>query len=189
MTSGYARLSRKQKGFSLIEALVAAAILSIGMLSGLSMILVGALGNNRAKLDTSATLLAQNVEEIITGAGAGSTAILFIKDCTGVDHPVATAGATGGGSGSPLVANNGAIDFSAGAVGNYSMTYIVCRADGDPVSYEVRWNVTNLRTVGALVYTKQVTVAARPIGAGKVASGQLQSFALPVTLRGVTSLQ
>jgi len=186
MTSGYAERARRQGGFSLAEALVAGAILTVSMIAGLSMILLGALANNRNKLDTSATLLAQNVQEVVQRAGAGSAAVLNITDCTGTVRNIGTAGAAGGGAGAPLTATGG-VDFSAGPVGNYSMIYIVCRADGDPVSYDVRWNVINLRTVGTTVYVKQVTVAARPIGAAVNSANRLRDFALPVTLRGTTS--
>ena len=183
---------RKQSGFSLIETLVAAVILTTTMVAGLSTILVGALTNNRNKLDTSATLLAQNVEEVVARAGAQSVAVLSIRDCTGVDRPIATAGAAGAGAGAPLTAA-GAVDFSAGRVGNYSMNYVVCRANGDQVTYDVRWNIQNTRVlpgpVGGLttVYVKQIVVAARPLGAGRVGSNTLRDFALPVTLKGTTS--
>jgi Tfp pilus assembly protein PilV len=181
---------RKQRGFSLAEAMVAGAVLTVSMIAGLSMILLGALANNRNKLDTSATLLAQNVMEVIQRAGASSTVVLNITDCTGTVRNIGTAGAAGGGAGAPLTATN-QVDFSAGPVGNYSMNYVVCRADGDPVTYDVRWNVINQRvfTAGGLttVYVKQITVAARPLGAAANRANRLRDFALPVSLRGATS--
>src|SRR5215471_13229376 len=97
---------RKQKGFSLAEALMAGAVLTISMIVGLSMILLGAITNQRNKLDTSATLLAQNIQEVIQRAGASSTAVLVpgISDCTGVAHNIGTNGAAGAGAGAPLTA-------------------------------------------------------------------------------------
>lgn len=183
----FRRRSRRQSGFSLIETLCSILILSIGMLGGAVMIMLAATTNNRNKLDNGGTVLSQTVMEMILGQTATGAGNLVLTDCLGNNFNVSVDGAVGNGLGAPLTAA-GNIDFSQGKVANYSMVYNSCRATGDPIAYDVRWNVKRVSTNAAntVVYIKQVAVAARPTGA---ASGKIRNFAIPVTLTGATGQQ
>lgn len=199
--SGYVNgMSRNkgQRGFSLIETVCAMLVLAIGMVGGAVLIMMAITTNNRNKLDTGATALSQYVVEQVLGqtaVGADPLNSVAITDCWGNAFTINVSGTAAPGFGSPLTAAR-QIDFNAAKVAGYSMNYVSCRANGDPITYDVRWNVTNLRTNGAAVctsgvagcnvYVKQVAVAARPIGG---ASGVIRNYALPVTLIGATGQQ
>lgn len=180
--------SRKaqQQGFSLIETAIAMLVLTIGALGGAVMVMAAITTDGRNKLDTGATVLSQQVMEVVLGQGALGVGNVQVTDCLGNNFNVAVAGTAAPGSGAALVAASGAIDFTAAKVANYSMVYNSCRANGDPIPYDVRWNVVNLRTGPGGVETKQVTVAARPTGAANGNDGSARMFAVPVTLTGVT---
>jgi prepilin-type N-terminal cleavage/methylation domain-containing protein len=178
----------KQSGFTMIELMFAIFVLAVGLSAGLVLVM-GSIGtNNRNKLDTTATMLSQNVMEQFLAVSSNTVLNIPMSDCQGNNFTINTQGAAAPGAGATLTAA-GTIDFSAASPGaGYSMLYVVCRATGDPVTYDVRWNVTNLRTGGTggtEIYTKQITVAARPLGAAGNASTMLRYFALPVTMRGV----
>lgn len=199
MTSGHAKshVSTKrrsrQRGFSLIETLCAIVVLSIGMLGGAVMIMLAATTNNRNKLDNGGTVLSQYIMEVVLGQTANGTGTVTIADCQGNNITIDVDGSAAPGSGAPLTAN-GSIDFSQGKVANYSATFNSCKASGDPIPYDVRWNITNIRSngagtgctsgvVGCVVYTKQIAVAARPTGG---ATGNIRNYQLPVTLTAAT---
>jgi prepilin-type N-terminal cleavage/methylation domain-containing protein len=187
--------TKRQSGFSLIETLCAIVVLSIGMMGGAVMIMLAATTNNRNKLDNGGTVLSQYVMETILGQNALGIGNVAIKDCLGTAITIQVDGSTNAaGAGSPLTAN-GSIDYTAAKVANYSAAYTACRASGDPIPYDIRWNVKDIRTnnaascgntppgAGCVIYTKQVAVAARPTGAGNGA-GSIRNFALPLTLKG-----
>ena len=191
------RMSRtkSQRGFSLIETVCAMLVLAVGMIGGAVMIMMAITTNNRNKLDNGGTVLAQYVMEQVLGQTAVGAGVVPISDCQGNAFNINVSGTAAPGFGSPLTATRH-IDFSVAQVAQYSMNYVSCRANGDPITYDVRWNVTNLSTNGAAVctsgaagcnvYVKQIAVAARPIGA---ASGVVREYALPVTIIGATGQQ
>ncbi len=179
---------KKQAGMSLIEMLVAAAVLAIGVAGFTVLLMNGMMSNNRNRRDTSSTLLAQAVTEEIVWAVANNAAAPQLTDCMGNAFNInTTAGALPGGSGAPTTAG-GDIDFTAGSVGGYSMVYNVCRANNVVVQYDVRWNIATLDSIGATVYTRRVTVAARAReainGAG---ANTARLFAFPATIRTIAA--
>src|SRR5207248_981888 len=103
------------------------------------------------------------------------------------------------GAGAPLAAD-GSINYTQAKVANYSSVYTSCRASGDPIPYDVRWNVKDVRTnnaaacgnnpptAGCVIYTKQVAVAARPTGAG-TGNGSIRNFALRLTIKAAVGQQ
>jgi prepilin-type N-terminal cleavage/methylation domain-containing protein len=192
---------KRQSGFSLIETLSAILVLSVGMMGGAVMIMLAATTNNRNKLDNGGTVLSQYFMETILGQNALGTGTVQVRDCVGNVITIEVDGSTNAaGAGSPLTAN-GNIDFTQGKIANYSAVYTACRASGDPIPYDVRWNVKDIRTnsninaaaaaacgnspptSGCVVYTKQVAVAARPTGAGTV-NGSIRNFAPALTIKG-----
>lgn len=173
----------KSSGMTLIELLIALSIAAVGMTAVIGLFIVAMANNSRSQRDTTASLLSQSVLEQIMLAGTNNVATIGLTDCLGNNFTINTAGLVSPGAGATLTAS-GDIDFSAAAPGNnYSMTYNVCRANGQTVPYDVRWNVLDMNTVGTTVYTRQVRVSAKPIG-----TTAANSYMLPVTLRGTAAV-
>ena len=174
---------RRQMGMTLVELMLAMVMLAVGFAGGMTLLATAIAGNNRNKLDTTATLIAQSVLERILAAGASSTTPFTLTDCLGNNLVVNPTSAAGAGAGSPL--NSGSITFQAVPAAGYGGTYTVCRAGGTTTTYDVQWNIQTLSTSGTLTYTKLVTIAARPQAAAKQNSKQILFFGLPISLRGI----
>jgi type IV pilus modification protein PilV len=178
------RRGNTQTGMSLIELMIAMLVLAVGVLGVMVMISTAVTSNNRAKLDTSGTLLAQTVLEQISALPATSNQPLALTDCNpnGAQvWPITTAGAVAPGAGARINNNTGGIDwteaFDQVPVG-YRMRFVTCAGGGRQSTYEVRWNV---RTINAL--SRLITVSARQIGAAN--PNQARLYAPPVTLRTI----
>jgi prepilin-type N-terminal cleavage/methylation domain-containing protein len=180
-----------QSGMTLVELLIAMAILAIG-LGGITNLLVVAMAtDNRNSKDTSATLLAQMVIEQISAQHPNSNASIAVTDCAGNTWTIATTGgAFPNGTGAALVTSStasgyGGIDQTqalSGVPANYSMNYVDCGGVGNTgtsTTYDVRWNAM---TVSAN-YTRLVTASPRQLNA-KSLGGRM--FSLPVTLRAIS---
>jgi prepilin-type N-terminal cleavage/methylation domain-containing protein len=166
------------RGFSLIEVMIATAVLAVGLLGGIVVIGVASANDGRSKLHSTAVTLAQSTMEKIvaipanaTGTGAETT----MSDCTGNSFIIETA-APGGTAGSDLISSGafaGSVDFSKPVVANFSMVYTTCGTATTNVNYDVRWRIDP----GPTPATQLVTVSARPL----VSAGAAQ-FTLPYTL-------
>jgi prepilin-type N-terminal cleavage/methylation domain-containing protein len=169
-------------GFTLIEMVIAAAILLVGLMAGIALIITAMANDSRSKNDTSATVLAQMTIETIAAVPANATTSMTIMDCnpatSSASHAVNTTGSSSG-AGAPLT--SGIIDFSQSSVSGYSMIYYGCQAStGDrQTTYDVRWNIKTLTT-----NTKLITVAAKPI----VGSTHANYIAVPVTLKMIVGI-
>jgi prepilin-type N-terminal cleavage/methylation domain-containing protein len=182
---------KRQRGLSLIELMMALFVLAVGMAGGMILVSTAIASNNRNKLDTTATLLSQMVLEKILTPGntnlpptpALPPHFVTVTDCTGNTFRIYLD------PGGPVLAATGEIDFTKPlpAVG-YNMNYTVCRAAGQFAVYDVRWNITTIKSTPNSIYTKAVTVAARPTGAGANNSTKILFFGLPITLRGVSGI-
>lgn len=181
---------KSQGGMTIIELMIAMAILATG-LGGLTNLLVVAMAtDNRNSKDTSATLLAQMVIEQISAQHPNSNATISVTDCAGNTWTIATAGgASPNGTGANLVTNStsalyGAIDETqayTSVPANYAMKYVDCGGVGNTgvsTTYDVRWNVM---TIDAN-YTRLITASARVLNSSALGG---RTFALPVSLRGV----
>jgi Tfp pilus assembly protein PilV len=160
-----------QAGVSMIELLIAGVVLVVGCLALMGLILTGIATNNRNKMDTTGTLLAQSVFEQLDNVPANSTTTRTLTDCAGNSWNIAAA------PGGATLLSNGNVDFSAATVANYNMQWVVCIGTVR-ATYDVRWNVQQLTTGGG---TSLVTVGARKAGA----SNQLAHYALPVNMRRI----
>ena len=166
---------RCEAGMTLIELLIAGAVLTVGMLSIMGLLMLAVGNNGRSKIDTSATMLTQAVLEQISaklaGGGPGT-----LTDCngTGTTWTINYSSSTSG-QGANL--SGGTIDFTqaqSNVPAGYYMNYVECSGNVQS-TYDVRWNVESLSGTN----TYLVTVGARP-------SGGLPSrfsFSIPVTLR------
>jgi Tfp pilus assembly protein PilV len=176
---------RNVEGFSLVELTVAMFVLTVGVLGGMTMIIMGMTRNNTNRVDTTATNVAQTVMEAIAGAAANSTGTLTgLKDCTGAQMTINTDPGLGS-AGAPLAANNIDIDFSRPPVVGYQMNYVTCNnaanSNGLQTVYDVRWRVVS---VGGK-FGKLVIVSARqPFVAQSRGIGAIT----PVTLRTIVGI-
>lgn len=176
------KLRRDSKGFSLVELILAMFVLTVGVLGGMVMILMGMTRDNSNRVDTTATNAAQAVLEQIAGAPSNTNPSIPVTDCAGNNFTVNSAGSSAaGGAGAPLLAN-GDMDWSKAIVNGYQMNYTVCGTNGLQTVYDVRWNVT---LAGPGNIGKLVTVAARqPFVQTSTGIG----FVSPVTLRTFVGL-
>ena len=170
----------RQAGLSMVELLVAMFVLAVGMMGSMILVRTAIVNNNKNKLDTTATALAQMVLEQINSRQATANTNITINDCAGVARTINPN--AGGATLIPSGFNMGNIDFtqdlSALTATGYGMQYNTCGPANQQVTYEIRWNVTTMTG-----FTKLVTVSARK----RVATGTsaLPFFSVPVTLRGI----
>lgn len=173
-----ARTATMSRGFSLIEVMIAMAVLAVGLLGGIVVIGVASANDGRSKLHSTAVTLAQSTMEKIVAIpanAAGTGAETTMKDCTGNSFTIETA-APGGTGGSDLISSGafaGSVDFSKPVVANYAMVYTTCGTATTNVNYDIRWRIDP----GPTPATQLVTVSARPL----VSAGAAQ-FTLPYTL-------
>jgi prepilin-type N-terminal cleavage/methylation domain-containing protein len=186
-----------ERGMTIIELMIAMAVLAIGMTGAMGMIVAGIQSDARNKNDTAAVVLDQEILEQFAAyqnyPQAGQ--FLTIDDCsTGAtqNHQVAVgAGAAPAGNGAtlytagtaPFPANVGDIDWTAaapvfataGTVG-YAMQYQTCNGD----TYEVRWNVMKVDTESNIA---QLTVSSRQVAAAGNRTPLM--FSIPTTIRTI----
>jgi prepilin-type N-terminal cleavage/methylation domain-containing protein len=187
-----------ESGMTMLELMIAMAVLAIGMTGAMGMILAGIQTDARNKNDTAAVVLDQMILEQFAAyqnyPAAGG--FIVISDCsTGATrlHEAGAAAGTAalGGNGAtlytagtaPFPANVGDIDWTqpapafatAGTVG-YAMNYQTCNGD----TYEVRWNVMQFDTETNIA---QLTVSARQISAAGNRVPTL--FSVPATIRTI----
>ncbi len=173
---------------SLIELMIALVVLVVGMLAAMTLVTVSVATNNRNKLDTTGTMLAQTVLEAIASQPASVSTAITINDCNpagATAWTIATAGAAYPGAGANVNwSSTGDIDFTQSysslttAFPNNAMKYVACGVSGQQSTYDVRWNVLTLTS-----YTKLITVSARQIGAQ---GGKALFFSPPITLRTIS---
>jgi type IV pilus modification protein PilV len=176
----------RQSGMSLIELMIAMTVLVVGMLALMTLVTTAISSNNRNKLDTTGTMLAQTVLEGIAAQPATSGVPFTMMDCNpagATSWTIATAGAASPGAGANVTASTGNIDFNlqsyAAVTANYKMKYVTCGVSGAQATYDVRWNVRTLTN-----FTKLITVSARQLGVS-TSGANLPFFSPPITLRTI----
>jgi prepilin-type N-terminal cleavage/methylation domain-containing protein len=176
------RLRRNTSGFTLVELTVAMFVLTVGVLGGMIMIVLGMTRDNTNRMDTTATNAAQAVLEAISAVPANTDTILQVTDCANVTSFVTTAGGTGNGTGAGLNPNgSGDVDFSQAAVANYQINYTVCNTNGQRTAYDVRWHITTLPTGAKLV----VVAAGHPTSYNR---SHAMAYIAPVSLRTIVGM-
>lgn len=190
---------RRQRGLTLIELMLALFVLAVGLAGAMILVSSAIASNNRNKLDTTATLLSQMVlEKILTSGNTNLPPLVGNPPAQGPPpHFVRVADCTGNtfqiwldpGPTPPPLTPTAEIDFTIPPpVIGYSMLYTVCRAGGQTAVYDVRWVVQAVKSSPNSIYTKMVTVAARPTGAGTNNITKILFFGLPITLRGESGI-
>jgi type IV pilus modification protein PilV len=177
--------NNSQQGFTLIELMIAMVVLAVGLLAMAGLLGQAILSNNRSKLDSTATMMAQAVVEQInsTMVGGGNATL---TDCTGTTHNISTGTAVGDGA--KLTSDGSKIDFTETAPPDeYHMDYTICGLDPDSgiahqTVYDVRWHVSSVTATGGATGTYLVTVGAVIKGA-PAPTRNLRAFAFPTNLR------
>jgi type IV pilus modification protein PilV len=179
-----------QRGMSLVELLVAMAVLAVGMGGMVAVFAAAIAGNGKAKFDTEGTMLAQEVLERIAAqpqvqAGFPAPPPITMTDCNPAGaFPWTIATTPGVPAGGAQLDPNSNIDWNgqtnANVPLNYKMLYVVCGNNGRQVTYDVRWNVQAISA-----NSRMITVGARPLAA---AGGGIPKFTQPITLRTVGGL-
>jgi Tfp pilus assembly protein PilV len=181
--------AREERGMGLLELIIAMTVLTVGMLGSMIMILTGMQSNSRNKLDTTATVLDQEVlETFATLKNYPQVGSVAIYDCSGnsVSYQAAYGQGTfaSGGNGAPLTAT-GDIDWTrptptlaTAATSGYAMNYTNCEGD----IYEVRWNVRDAENAPASKSRLSILTVSSRLKAAKNAHSAML-FAPPTTLR------
>ena len=172
-----------QAGITLIETMLAALILVIGSIGMLSLIVDAIATNNRNKMDSTQTMLAESILEQIHSTFNG-TGTSVLTDCAGTTWSVQTTIPNSGESGAQLSGAN--IDYSqTNPPSGYYMNYVIsapCTSTGAVQGvYDVRWHLDKVGYDVDPLKTKSylITVSAKLRGHGE---GN-KFFSLPVTLR------
>jgi Tfp pilus assembly protein PilV len=172
---------RRQRGATLIEVLIAGALLLVMMAGILPAFVVAMNNNHKSKLDSTGIMLAQSVlEQIIALEEGGGPNTL--KD--GLGNILTINHDPGGANMISVPGHADDIDFTQATpiAGNYSMDFHVVAQGTDMTGvavqnsdtlYDVRWHVEDLGSV------RLITVAARPKGM------TVGRFSIPVTLRTI----
>jgi prepilin-type N-terminal cleavage/methylation domain-containing protein len=174
----------KKKGMTLLELMIALSVLAVGLLALMGLLMTATATNNRNRVDTGGTFVAQQfMEAFMNQPNAGN---VTIKDCAANTITVATAGpSTAGNSlGANRTADNRYIDFTQTAstiTANYHASYTTCGSGGRTTTYDVRWNVRTIDT-----NSRMVIVSARHDLSNNGRSGGVY-YQPPVTLRSVVS--
>ncbi|HKS66343.1 MAG TPA: prepilin-type N-terminal cleavage/methylation domain-containing protein [Candidatus Acidoferrales bacterium] len=163
------RSSKKERGSSLIEMLIALLVLSVGMVGSMAVVGVAVGSNARSKRDTTSTALAQMVLGRISSVPVGGgTASVTVTDCANNTLTVNTTGTTSG-SGANLSSSTGKVDFSqsfSSVTSGYAIQYIACgMSSGIQTAYDIRWNIKQLPPGAGGVASKEeyVVVGARAV--------------------------
>lgn len=161
--------SKKQRGMTLIELMIAMVVLLVGVVGSMALIAYAMGGNGRSKQQSNATVIAQMLTEKISSQKAILSQNLTVLDCTGASNTVYTA--AGGGA----LTSSGGVDFTQAAVTGYQMYYTDCGTSGRQMVYDVRWTITQPTT-----YTKLVVVSAQMKNAASTSSPTMYSPAVTV---------
>ena len=174
----FAHRRHSQRGFTLVEMLIATAIVLVGLVAVAQLVPTSVMMNSNNRNDGTALVFAQREIEALREQPL--TALTF-TDPIGVTCPMAATCYLGDPTqptqlvGSPVVINSAGaplIDFSASQVSGYGFTYT---DPNDPFKspYDVRWAVIAV-TKGKLVTGKRIIVGVFRRG--------MQTPSVPITL-------
>jgi prepilin-type N-terminal cleavage/methylation domain-containing protein len=163
----------KQRGFTLMEVLVATVVLLTGIVAVAQLVPVALTANNGNRRDSTASVIAQReltqfVQLPLTFLGPYTDALGNVCNLGDPAQPGVTVG-------SPvvIVANRPTINFAAGKVGNYNFTTPVDPEDPYGAQYDVRWAVITAGN-GTTGSSRRFILGARQINA--------KTYILPLTL-------
>lgn len=159
---------KDEKGFSLLEMLIASAILLVGVLSVVQLVPTSLRSNLYNRMDTMATVVAQHQLDQMLNQPLNATAF------AGIDpnqNTYSIGGASTGWSGSPVVMQGSSvvIDFSQNAVTGYSLQQYQDPHDPNYPNgalFELRWAVYTITNNGTVI-SKRIIVGCRQTNAAQ----------------------
>jgi hypothetical protein len=174
----FTRSGREQNGFSVLEMILASAILMVGIISVVQLVpasLQSSIGN---RMDTMVTVVAQReLDQMLSQP-------LTVTTFQDSDRQTISLGGVGSPGAAVVMSGQSAIiDFSAGTppTGFYIPAY-VDRNDPTGPSFELRWAVYT-RTSNGKVVSRRIIIGCRRTGAAAQTP-----LLLPVTLDTSVSL-
>jgi hypothetical protein len=150
-----------QRGFSILEMVIATAILMVGVISVVQLVPASLQLNSANRLDTIATVIAQR--ELDQMISQPLTAIAF------TDRAGQTVGLGGPNSpGAPVImqGQTAQIDFTAAQVPGFSIPQYVDQNDPTGATFELRWAVIP-QLNGARVISKRIIIGCRQLNANQ----------------------
>src|SRR5207244_11596842 len=108
-TADRKKVRTPESGITMIETLMAGAILVIGSISMLTLIVTAIATNNRNKIDSTQTMLAESILEQIHSTFNGN-GVSALADCSGTNHTIDTTIPNTGSVGAAL--SGSTIDYS-----------------------------------------------------------------------------
>jgi prepilin-type N-terminal cleavage/methylation domain-containing protein len=169
----------RQRGFTLMEVLVATILLITGLVAVAQLVPVAVTSNNGTRRDSTATVVAQRqlsylLEQALTTAGPVPDAFGTCINCCALGDPT-KPGVT---VGSPVViiANRPTINFAAAKVPNYNFTTTADPQDPYQATFDIRWAVITTGN-GTAASSRRFILGARQVNA--------RSYVLPLTLDGM----
>jgi len=167
MSFALTRRRSGERGFSILEMMLATVILLVGLVAIAQLVPATILMNYRNRNDSSALVFAQRELDVMLDQKLSSNSF---TDPNGVYCPIASICNLGNSAqpnqilGSPVVVinNQTLIDFGATAVDNYSFTYQDL-TDPSGTTYDIRWAVI-LNGNGTKVYSKRFILGVRQLG-------------------------
>jgi type II secretory pathway pseudopilin PulG len=167
----------RQAGITMIELMMAGAILVITSLGMIGLLIGSIATNNRNKMDSTQSMLSTSILEAINSTFIGS-GTSTLTDCAGTSWTIDTTVPVAGYAGANL--SGAMIDFSqTSPPAGYYMNYVLnspCSTTGALQGiYDVRWHLDRITGTNTFL----LTVSSR----FKNHVGGDRFFALPVTLR------
>ncbi len=171
MRLSFTKIRDGQRGFSILEMMIATVILLVGLVAIAQLVPASILMNYRNRTDSSALVFAQRELDQFLDQQLSATSF---TDALGKTCNLGNPATPDTIAGSPVVVinNQALIDFTAAPVANYSFTY-QDPTDPSGTMYDLRWAVI-LTGNGTSVYAKRFILGIRQQGG----SGYFQ----PVTL-------
>lgn len=162
----------RQRGFTLVEVLVATIVLMTGVVAVAQLVPVAVTANNVSRRDSTALVIAQR--ELAQMLEQPLTAVSF-PDALGNNCNLGNPGTPGVTQGSPVVviANRPTINFSVAQVAGWSFTTAPDAEDPFRSQYDVRWAAI-MDGNGTTASSRRIIISARLLNGNR--------YALPLTL-------
>lgn len=140
---------RGEPGFSLLELVIASAILLVGILSVVQLVPASLQSDVYNRYDTMATVVAQHQLELMLSQPVSATTLIETVDGANQTVSLGSASATG----SPVLMQGAipVIDFSVAAVDQFNIQDYYDPNDPTQSRFELRWAVLPLTNNGVLV--------------------------------------
>jgi prepilin-type N-terminal cleavage/methylation domain-containing protein len=175
MNTKIAMRKTRQRGFTLMEVLVATVLLLTGLVAVAQLIPIALTANTNNRRDSTGTVVAQRqlsylLEQLMTTAGPLPADAFGVANTCGLGDPT-QPGVT---VGSPVInGDRPRIDFTAAKVANYNITTVADPQDPYRATYDIRWAVITSGN-GTSASSRRFILGARQTNA--------QNFVLPLTL-------